>query len=76
MITKKLAIFIGSSNIANSVVENVEFKDLLHTYAIPSRVYISRELDKVFIELKAKFGSCLQSANKASITANIWSILV
>lgn len=30
-ITRKLAIFVGSSNVANRVVDNLEFKDLLQT---------------------------------------------
>ena len=30
MITRKLAVFVGSSNIANRVVETAEFRDLLH----------------------------------------------
>ena len=29
-ITRKLAIFVGSSNMANLIVENLEFKDLVH----------------------------------------------
>ena len=43
-ITRKLAIFIGGSNIANSVVESVEFRDLLLTldsrYKVPQRTAI------------------------------------
>lgn len=31
LITKKLAIFIGSTNTAYSMLENLEFKDFLHT---------------------------------------------
>ena len=76
-ISKKLAIFIGSTNVSNSVVENLEFKDLLHTldsrYQVPSRPAIAKELDKVLIELKAKIGSYLQEANKVSVCADIWT---
>lgn len=39
--TRKLAIFVGSSSVANSIVENMEFKDLLYTmdahYPVPGR---------------------------------------
>ena len=76
-ISRKLAIFIASSNVSNSVVENLEFRDLLHTmdsrYQMPSRSAISKEIDKVLIELKAKIGSYLEEANKVSICADIWS---
>ena len=30
-ITRKLAIFVGSSNVANRLVDNLEFKDLVQT---------------------------------------------
>lgn len=49
LITRKLAIFIGTSNVANSIVENMEFCDLLHAadsrYTVPSRTVIARELE-------------------------------
>ena len=77
LISKKLAIFIGSSNVPNSVVQNLEFKDLLYTvdsrYTIPGRAAMGRELNKVMIELKAKISSYLLEANKVSITADIWT---
>lgn len=42
---------------SNSVVENLEFKDLLHMmdsrYQMFSKSGISKEIDKVLIELKA-----------------------
>ena len=76
-ISRKLAIFIGSTNTPTSIVENLEFKDLLHTmdssYPVPGRVAIGKELDKVMIELKAKISSYLLEANKISICADIWS---
>ena len=41
-ISRKLAIFIGSTNVATSIVDNLEFKDFLHTmdsrYTVPGRV--------------------------------------
>ena len=46
-ITRKLPIFVGSSNVANSIVENLEFKDLLYTmdarYPVPGRSSIWKE---------------------------------
>ena len=63
MIMQKLAIFVGSSNIANRLVENLEFKDLLRVldpqYRVPGRACLHKELDQVFIELKAKITSHL-----------------
>ena len=76
-ISRKLAIFIGSTNVATSIVENLEFKDFLHTmdsrYTVPGRVAIGKEIDKVVIELKAKISSFVLEANKISICADIWS---
>ena len=49
-ITKALAIFIGSTNVANSIVENDEFRSLVKVldsrYPMPGRALISKELDK------------------------------
>ena len=76
-ITQKLAIFVGSSNIANSLVEKLEFKDLLHTldpqYLVPGRASIHKELDKILIKLKAKMSVHVQSANAISLCCDIWS---
>jgi len=76
-ITRKLAIFVGSSNVANSLVENLEFKDLLHTldprYPVPGRASIHKELDKILTELKAKMSVHVQSANAISLCCDIWS---
>ena len=47
-ITKKMAIFIGSSNVALSLVENVEFRELIYEldlrYQVPSRFKIGKDL--------------------------------
>ena len=76
-ITKKLAIFVGSSNVAYSIVENLEFRDLLATldnrYSTPSRTLIVKEVQKVLIELKARIGTFLHEARKISICADVWS---
>ena len=65
-----LAIFVGSSNVANSIVENVEFRDLLSTLdpnPVPGITALRKELNSVLIELKAKITVHLESANKISI---------
>ena len=47
-ITKKMAIFIGSSNVALSLVKNVEFRELIHQldpgYQVPGRFKIGKDL--------------------------------
>ena len=76
-ISRKLATFIGCTNVPSSIVENIEFCDFVHTldrcYSVPGRVCIGKELQKLLIELKAKIGSFLEEANKISICADIWS---
>ena len=76
-ITRKLAIFVGSCNVANRIVENLEFKDLLSTldtrYQMPGRSSIHKELDKIMIELKAKICAYIQSASAVSICCDVWS---
>lgn len=76
-IMRKLAIFVGSTNVASRIVENVEFKDLLHSmdprYPTPGLTVINKELDEVMFELKAKISVHLQSATKISLCADIWS---
>ena len=58
VITQKLAIFVGTTNVSNSIVENLAFKDVLHTadpwYKVPSRTVVGKELENVYIELRAK----------------------
>ena len=76
-ITWKLAIFIGTSNVPNSLVENLEFCDLLNTadprYTPPSRTVISKEIEKILIKMKVKIGCYLEHAKKVSLAADVWS---
>ena len=76
-VTRKLAIFVGSANVSNSVVTKPEYCDLLTTadphYIVRGRMALSREINKVLVDLKANFGSYLQDARNVSITADIWS---
>ena len=48
-ITKKLAIFIGSTSVPYSIVESQEFKDLVDeldmSYKVPSRSALSKQLN-------------------------------
>ena len=67
-ITKKLAVFGGSSNTPNSIVENVEFQQLIKSldprYPFPSRALLDKELDKVLVDLKASIYTYLAAARK------------
>ena len=74
-VTQKLAIYVGSSNVA--IVENFEFMDLLETldprYPVPGRTALFKELTCVLTKLKANTTTHLESANKVSICCDVWS---
>ena len=57
-ITKKLAVFVGSS-----IVENVKFQQFIKSldsrYPLPSRTLLGKELDKVLVDLKANIHTYL-----------------
>ena len=76
-VTKQLAIFIGSTNVPNSIVENPEFrafvKILDSRYPVPGRTLISKELDKVLVTLKQNIHALISQARKVALCADIWS---
>ena len=51
-----MAIFVGSSNVALSLVENMEFWELIHEldlrYQVPGRFKIGKDLDLIYSKLK------------------------
>ena len=61
-LTKKLAVFVGCSNVATILAENQEFRELLHEldphYIVPGRTAIRAELSRVFAQVKAKYLKC------------------
>ena len=77
LITRKLAIFIASSNAPNSLVENEEFRSLIQTlyyrYDVPPRAQIGQEIDQILLELKGNIQSYLVKAQKVNICANVWT---
>ena len=77
IITRKLAIFLGSSNVANSLVVSPEFQSLLNSlnlrYQVPGRSVIDKEINMVFMELKAILEVLLQQSSKISLCADIWT---
>lgn len=77
LIIRKLAIFVGCTNVPNRIVESPEFRDLLITldrrFVAPGRASISKELDKVMADLKAKIVNALKDSQRVSICADIWT---
>ena len=76
-ITRKLAVFIASSSVLNSIVETEEFRSLIQTlnsrYQVPSRTLIGAEIDHVLLDLKGKIQSYLVNARKITICADVWT---
>lgn len=76
-ITQKLAVFVGSTNVPNSIVESAEFRSLLEEldprYLVPGRTLISKEIDKVLFDLKLKIQGYLSNAQKVNLCADIWT---
>lgn len=76
-ITKKLAIFIGSTNVAISLVDNAEFRSLLRTldprYPVPGRKLMGKKLDKLILEMKGNIQQFMSTAQRFSLCADIWS---
>ena len=64
-ITRKLAVFIGTTNVAASLVDNTEFREMLleldRKHEPPGRKKIRREIDDISTELKMKI---LHSSNR------------
>ena len=77
LLTRKLAIFVGATSVPNSLVENAEFKALLEAldprYPVPSRTLISKEIDKVFVDMKNKIGEYFCKAQKVSLCTDVWT---
>ena len=73
-ITKKLALFVGATNVPISLVENVEFQELLceldPRYQIPERF---KELDMLYSNLEKDLRESLHLAERISLCADIWS---
>ncbi len=57
-ITRKLALFVGGTNVANSIVDNAIFRSLLEgldsRYQVPGRTLIGKEIDNLVIDMKTK----------------------
>ena len=77
LITRKLAIFVGCTNVANSLVENEEFQSLIQKldprYKVPGRATVGKEIDKVMFDVKDCIQKVLADARKVSLCTDIWT---
>ena len=77
LLTRKLALYVGGTNVPNSIVENVIFKSLLEAfdprYLIPGRTRIGKEIDKVMSDMKERIEVFLSQSQKISLCADIWT---
>ena len=73
VLTRKLAICVATTNMANSITEFREFvEELDPKYTnMPRRTALNNEIDKVLFELKQKITCLLQNARKINLTAAI-----
>ena len=76
-ISRKLAIFIGTSNVPNSLVSNTEFRDFVEElnpkYDIPGRAAMSKALDLLLMGMKGKISAGLKDYGKIALTIDLWS---
>ena len=73
-----MAIFIASSSVPNSIVENAEFHLLMEgldpRYQTPSQSKMSKEMDLLLDnDLKGKIKGYLDTAQRVSVCADIWT---
>ncbi len=66
-ITRKLALFVGGTNVANSVVENTVFRSLLEALNSLYQYQTRKNIDKLMIDKKAKVGEFLSHSLCADI---------
>ena len=74
-ISKRLAVFIGSTNAAISLVDNPEFRSLVGTldprYPMPGRTLMGKKLDMLVAELKGNIQQYMSTAQRLSLCADI-----
>ncbi len=76
-ITRKLALFVGSTNVLLSLVDCPEFRELLKEmdkqYNVPHRKKLGHEIDQVYEDLKQAICLVLENAKRISFCSDIWS---
>ena len=72
-ITRKMDIFIASSSVPNSIVENAEFRLLIEArYQTPSPSKMSKEMDFLMDDLKGKIKVYPDSFCMCRYLDNVW----
>ena len=75
LITRTLPIFLGCTNVANSLVENEEFLSLIqtldHRCEVPERASVGKEINQVMFDMKGCIQSVLADARKVSLCTGI-----
>lgn len=76
-ITKKLAIFVGSTNVPLSLIDRPELRDLLaemdQQYQVPHRKKLGEEIEKVYNGLKQRIQEILGRTRRCTFCSDIWS---
>ena len=76
-ITRKLAMYVASNNVAISVVENEDFMSLIGAldsrYGLPGRTALNKEIDKLVLEMNEKVSKYISEAKTVHLCADIWT---
>lgn len=77
MLDRQVAIFVGGTNIANSVVENELFQSMLESfdarYEVPGRHVIRQQIDGIVDTMRDNIKSALSKSRKINFTTDVWS---
>ena len=77
LITKELAILIGSTNIPLHLVEHYRFKCFVQAlnqrYKVPSRTKVSSEINRVIVDMKMAISSYISKARSINLCTDIWT---
>ena len=76
-ITQKLALFVGTTNMPLSLVDNLEFKELVSeldkSYKLPHRKKLNKEIENTYQILRTRIASSMSLAHKINLCCDIWS---
>lgn len=76
-LSKKLALFIGCTNLPIRLVENDKLRGLIAAldprYEVPGRTLANKHLDALMEELKGSIQQHLLAAQRISLCADVWS---
>ncbi len=76
-ITRKLAEFVATGNVANRVVECQAFCELLlqldRRYPVPSRTGLYLEMEALPVDLKGRVAAKLKDSRKVALCTDIWT---